>query len=763
MAQDNLVVCYNGIQRIYRNAVVRFLRSRMTETFAEEAVEKLQAPFQKEWELVKANAMALRTSGELGNSVADDFDFLSVNHFFNLFDAYYETLSSDISSGSDADKKRQKQALLGWIKQIKSQRDPLSHPTEEDFNREDSYVLLDCARRVLLRLGLSDAAGEIKALMDTLFERGFLSTNEDAQRQPLDDRLPPRNSIVVQFVGRQKELAELREWFSDPVARRWALAGEGGKGKSAVAFSFAVEVKVQAPPPFQTVLWLSAKRRQFVEGSTISIPRPDFFDMDTALSCVLTHYGWLEETESPLESKRQRVLQLLEEFPALIVVDDIDSLDSENEDVIEFFSLQVPATSSKVLFTSRRPIFGLGGATTHIGGLSDEDAAAFIFSRCEIMELDPAVFDKNLIKRIIKATDSSPLYIEDLMRLTATVNSAPEAVRVWEGKGGSDARRYALGREWDLLTPDARRVLVGACVCPGAVPFTLIEEVTGCSAQRVTTALQELQRLFLVPKPKLIEGEQRFEVNVNTRALVRECYGSSQEYRKIQDAYRTISKGVPEAARGDVGASIRQALFLSRALKSKEAEETLSKALARKPNNPDLLAVLGRVYQEWKPPRVTDARESFRRACQLKCKRPQMYEHWCSMELEGREWSKAVDAAERGLKLLPKNRTLLFLAGYARHRLGRDLQQGIHEDRAAEHFTEARMLLEAALRLPREANTGEHLDVRIYRALVRTCEMENDSQEVRRYCRMWRRAHPNDPEAASEWDRLCKKFNFTDR
>ncbi len=33
MACDNLVVCYDAIQRIYRNSVVRLLRDRIREKF----------------------------------------------------------------------------------------------------------------------------------------------------------------------------------------------------------------------------------------------------------------------------------------------------------------------------------------------------------------------------------------------------------------------------------------------------------------------------------------------------------------------------------------------------------------------------------------------------------------------------------------------------------------------------------------------------------------------------------------------------------
>ena len=88
MASDNHVICYEAIQRIYRNSVVRFLRNKLRTRFPTEWENKLRSPFKlEEWEAANKNAQAARATGELGSEVRDDFDLLSVNHFFNLFDS----------------------------------------------------------------------------------------------------------------------------------------------------------------------------------------------------------------------------------------------------------------------------------------------------------------------------------------------------------------------------------------------------------------------------------------------------------------------------------------------------------------------------------------------------------------------------------------------------------------------------------------------------------------------------------------------------
>src|SRR5581483_11000691 len=448
MTKSNLAICYQGIQRTYRNAIVDYIRVRLRQSFPLDYLEKLKKPFEKEWESIAESAFERRQTGEIGGNIVDEFDLLGVNHFYNIFEAHFEHLCPSCLEANQ--KKKARQALLQWMKTIKNLRDPLSHPSEQDFGFEDSFILLDSARRVLSQLGLQKDAGLIKSLIDELSGGRPSITSE---REPLEDRLPPRESIVVDFVGRQKELRNLWTWFEDPVTRRWALAGEGGKGKSALAYKFATDVKLAAPRLFQIVLWLSAKKRRFLEGTAVSIDTPDFADLDTALNKILTCYGWAEEVGAVTEIKKKRVLELIDTFPALMVVDDVDTLEGQDEDAIEFFSFVVPQTRTKVLFTSRRQVFGMGGTTTHIGGLEDQDAERFIFSRCRLMELDPSVLTKEVIREVIKVTESSPLYIEDLVRLFAIVTPR-EAIRAWKEKAGDEARQYALGRELDLLSDD---------------------------------------------------------------------------------------------------------------------------------------------------------------------------------------------------------------------------------------------------------------------------------------------------------------------
>lgn len=746
---------YQGLQRLYRNAIVGHLRERLQREFPNDFVDRLRSPFRpEEWNEIKAAAASSRSIGALEAAVTDDFDLLGVNHFFNVFDKFWSILRPQSVASPEADGKT-RQSVLGWMREIKNLRDPLSHPSEREFSKEDAFHGLDCARRTLKSLGLHKPADEIKALQQAI----FAPSSDRGLREPLEAKLPSRDAIVVDFVGRSSELEHLMEWLTDPISRRWALAGDGGKGKSALAYSFAVRVIAEAPPPLQTVVWLTAKRRQFVEGKTVERDHPDFADLSEALNCILSHYGWTEELSAPLESRRSRSLELLKQFPALLVVDDIDSIEAENEDVIEFFTLQVPNVGgSKVLLTSRRTVFGMGASTTHVSGFTASDGEAFVRSRCQIMGLDLDLFGKQTVKELLRVADGSPLYLEDLLRLTASVGSVNDAMKAWQSRAGSEARKYALGRECDLLSPNARKVLLAAGVVDGPVVFGELESITGLSAETVTGAIQELQRLFLVPKPRQIKGEQRFELNANTKTLVREVYGSDAAYRQLRAAYVAISQGVPLTGRGRVAGLIRQASFSVRSNRAEEAESLIVAALESYPNDPDLTGALAWIYKAWVPVRLTDARERFRRAYQLRNVNQSTYEHWSNMEWKEGEWVRSAEAAEAGLNLLPSSKSLLFLAGRARRRASRELAGGLHHEKAQAEAQLARSLLERA----DGVKDGDDAvrDREIYRTLVLVCELQADVHGMQKYFARWRASAAEDPDLASEWSRLSNKFKL---
>ena len=118
------------------------------------------------------------------------------------------------------------------------------------------------------------------------------------------------------------------------------------------------------------------------------------------------------------------------------------------------------------------------------------------------------------------------------MRL-AKILDIHKAIKMWTEKGGDEARKYALQREIEKLSSDAKKVLIAAAVTDDPISFAELESILELSEDRLFSALTELQTLFLFPKAPAVEGEQRYQINLNTKKLVRLVEGSTEFYARI--------------------------------------------------------------------------------------------------------------------------------------------------------------------------------------------------------------------------------------
>jgi hypothetical protein len=93
MDVSNSTVCYEAIQRIYRNAVVGHLRVTFKQNFPDSWKKQLvHTVGTEEWSKNCANVNERSVSGELRAKTSDDFDFLDLAHFYNLFDKHFDML-----------------------------------------------------------------------------------------------------------------------------------------------------------------------------------------------------------------------------------------------------------------------------------------------------------------------------------------------------------------------------------------------------------------------------------------------------------------------------------------------------------------------------------------------------------------------------------------------------------------------------------------------------------------------------------------------
>jgi len=775
-------LCYEGICRIYRNAVVRQVRKVMKETYPGDWITPVRKLFHEDdWNKAREQAKEIRATGQLQAPLVDELDIMGVNHFYNVFDSHFELIFPPRDADNADIRKKRKGFILSCAKQIKDMRDAvLGHPGERSISGPDAIGLLNSAKKILEYID-TDAANEI----DALIRKAMVpdpDLDDDVDERPIGHlrevgTLPSRESIAPRFVGRRRELEQLHRWFNDQHSHVWILAGDGGKGKTAIAYEFATQIAKAAPREYYAIIWLSAKQRRYEPESGVSRVAPDFDNLESALRAVLLAYWEAAPSDADVASQKAEALQYLKMLPALIVVDDVDSLEGEGVHAIPFFLLEASRTPSKVLFTSRRPVgFGLESMTTQVSGFlpGSDDASQFVLTRAELFGLDRRELTQARINEIVTTCDGSPLFIEDLLRLCACGEPVSRAVSIWKGRGGHDARKYALGRELDMLPETARAALVACALYSDPCSIADIRATTGLSDSQARDAIRRLQQLFLVPKPELIQGRPRFRLNSNTRRLVLEVEGESDRARRVRHAMKQLSGGLESThARKAVSQYILQAVSLVRVGDHAAAETTLRTALENLGEEADLVGALGWVYKNWSPqPRCTDARDRFRRAAELGTKRLDTFTHWWDMECWRHEWVQAAHAAKRGLANLGNLPTLHYMAGYAHSRLARELLQSFQYHRTVDECLTAEKHLVQALVNPEDVRSGEYSGrAKVLRSLVLTYELliraksnsddPTDASEARRYLKLlgdtlhrWLKEHPDDRKARTESARL---------
>ena len=764
-------ICYEGCF-VYRNAAVNHVRTVLKEKHPNDWKDVLTRI--TDWDTIVANANEPRDTGKLGAIVKDEFDYLSVNHLYNLFEKYFDELFPP--NGGGTPNKKRKSAILVWAKEIKDLRDPLAHPAEEPFDYEDAFRQLDSARRICINFD-TDAAEQISELIRKLNNEPQI--DNEPLNEPIEARLPPRETIVSNFVGRQHELEDLKDWVRDSNSKIKLLAGDGGKGKSAIAYEFATRVQREAPSPLEFVIWLSAKRKKFVEGQTTDIDSPDFWDFESALDRVLDEYGSLDKDSISIEEKKREALDFFQQLPALVIIDDVNSLEGDLANTVSWFLWEAAKTPSKFLLTSRLVPFGMDTWTTQISGFipGGKDGLRFVQSRINLFGLDPEAFPKRVIDEILRVTDGSPLYVEDLLRLAQLGDSISKVCKDWSERRGQPAREYALGRELDILSNHARTVLITVAVLnkPASTPEITAAVGHGFDEYRVREAVGELQKLFLLPKPRITEDVPRVSISQNTRELVLDVAKKNNPdlLKRIESAVHQITGRTRGNAR--VGTYIRQATSQVKLQQFIDAEETLKQGLEAIPESADIYGHLGWVYTKWLPsPRVTDARENFRRASDLKCTKADMYYHWCRLEWKNREWSRMAEAATTGLNILESNLDLEYSAGEAYSRMAYDMFSQDQMSIATREAQSALIHIANVLRVDIEnLEQGQYIlhgkayNVRALtlNTMIRIAKVRGDDYDVQRKLQSlantlneWQAEHPMDSDYSYHRDNYLQYY-----
>jgi predicted ATPase/class 3 adenylate cyclase len=364
---------------------------------------------------------------------------------------------------------------------------------------------------------------------------------------------PPRTGSTVRLplpsnrlVGRERELAELRELVGRPDVRVVTLTGPGGTGKSRLALEHA---------------WEAVER--FTDG-VVLVRLATVSDPELVPSAIAAALGIREPGSRPL---LDAVGDHLAERELLLVVDNV-------EHVIEAAPLLAllfeRAPKLRILATSRLPLRLRGEHVVDVEPLPQEDAASLFAERARAadrrFDLDA---EAETVAEICRRLDGLPLAIElaaaRIAVLTPRVLLERLGLALLTG-GAADLperhRTLAATFEWsyELLTPSQRDLHIALSVFTGGCTLEAVEAV--CGADGVLDDLSALLSGGLLRREDM-GGEPRFRMLQPIQEFAAAKLEASVLGDEVRERYALWATALAEEADVELGGP-DQAVWLDR-------------------------------------------------------------------------------------------------------------------------------------------------------------------------------------------------------
>lgn len=482
-----------------------------------------------------------------------------------------------------------------------------------------------------------------------------LSTADIANEEALDHNLPDRTFICSRFVGRRMDIGELWTWLADDFSRVRLIAGEGGLGKTSLAYRFSEEVASRGIKPFEKVVWLTAKERQFIASTDThrDTGHTDFNDANSLFRALASAHGSIDSDFEGLDTRElmEVALENCATFPTFVVIDDVDSLTPPDQQRALEFGMRAPRRT-KMLLTTRINFSYSPDNVLKLDGLPKEEFCEYVSMLRARYQL-PGIKEGKM-EHLREVSGGSPLFIDSLLRLERRGIKLDKAIVEWRGEKGMEVRKAALKREIEYLSKPARRVLyviglLKSCIYPE------LSRIVDYADQTLGDALLELSSLFLISMPAVAK-QASYTVDPNTALLVIALAPTLGIDHSALDA-KTRSTGADaigltvQRRSQNVGLAIAQAIALAKTGNAKGALEVIQTA-AKKLRNPhvDLLLASGRFSLNLNPPNRDEASKAFEQAYEQGQRKLLLFDLWFEAEYGRGSLERALDVATKALE-----------------------------------------------------------------------------------------------------------------
>jgi len=239
-----------------------------------------------------------------------------------------------------------------------------------------------------------------------------LCTVEEARAAAREQNVPPPEitfprAPYKKLCGREKWLAEILGELRDPNGNPViAIHGMGGIGKTALAHE-AVRGAL-GEGLFTTALWLQATK-PVVAWTDYAVAPSISMTFEDVLDGVLQQWGPAETMAGGIEAKTREVERLLKRRKAILVLDNMETAQEAQEEVVRRLLPILAATLTRVVVTSRKRFETLGFSVA-LAGLEAGAAREFLLLEAHYRNV-AAVYraSEKVLDQIATEVGGSPL------------------------------------------------------------------------------------------------------------------------------------------------------------------------------------------------------------------------------------------------------------------------------------------------------------------------------------------------------------------
>jgi GTPase SAR1 family protein len=292
------------------------------------------------------------------------------------------------------------------------------------------------------------------------------------------------------FVGREKEIQEIKKLLLSDLYRIVTITGAGGVGKTAIAQKIALDFYNECDHPFEGIIWFSAKDRKLSDTGIHDI-EPSIKNINQLIKDILElidedGFEKFELGNSPEETYINYVLSYFENNNYLVIIDNLETI-LGNEPLIDFIS-KIP---TKVLITSRK---GLGRLDQPyaLKDMNVENAVKLFIHIAESKDLTQLLsINKNKIIELVKRVKCYPLAIKWALGQHALGKPLENSFfSIIDGE--SDIAKFSFEKIFNELHENSKLCLYSIIILDEPASFEILQYLTDFSDNQLNDAINEL-------------------------------------------------------------------------------------------------------------------------------------------------------------------------------------------------------------------------------------------------------------------------------